>query len=143
MTEKKKEKKEVIEKYLEGEISLRQAAEEDEKDLHDMIEILEARGAFAHTTEAGFEFEETQFEYILDKIVTAITKRVGEEKLKKAAEDLKADNIDFKEASTNLKLDMTDLALVLERKEFMTQKEIKHEIHQVLHKKKKEILEKK
>ncbi|MFC1455090.1 hypothetical protein ACFLQI_03325 [Candidatus Undinarchaeota archaeon] len=136
MTEKKKGKKEAVEKYLEGEISLRQAAKEDEKDLHDMIEILEARGAFSHTTEEGFRFEERQFEYILDKIVAAITKRVGDENLKKIADDLKSDKIDFKEAAKKIKLDMTDLALVLERKKLMTQEEVKHEIHQVLHKKK-------
>ncbi|MFH1786118.1 MAG: hypothetical protein ABH829_00490 [archaeon] len=137
-------KKDTVERYKKGEISLRQAAKEEEKDLHEMIAVFEARGCFsAQGFDDALGFEKRQFDYIIGKIVNAIAERIGMERLKKAAEDLKADKLDLRQAAVGLGLDMTDLALVFEHRGLMTADEIKHELKQVVHKRREEFFERK
>jgi len=119
-----------VQKYAEGKTTLRQAAEEYERDLQSFMEILSQRGLALpeEKTEDLQGFERRQYDYVIGKIAGAIKERAGKDQVDVVKKGVSAGSITVKDGAKKLGLKLGDFAIVLEAEGLLNKKEIKEQL---------------
>ncbi len=127
---RKKGEENGVQKYAEGKTTLRQVAEEYERDLQSFMEILSQRGLALpeEKTEDLQGFERRQYDYVIGKIAGAIKERAGKDQVDVVKKGVSAGSITVKDGAKKLGLKLGDFAIVLEAEGLLNKKEIKEQL---------------
>ena len=122
--------KKIIEKHLEGEITLREVARLLNLDLESSISEISRAGMYRDRDLS--EFDRKQFDYIVRKIATKIEERIGTEKVLGTINELKDKKISISEAIKKLQIHPGDFILLLQKHRVYSDKEFREKVREIL-----------